>query len=203
MEMKGIKTGFSKAIGLLLIFTVICGIIYPLIITGISQLFMKEKANGSMIERNGKVYGSELLGQQYTGKQYLWGRIMNIDTETFYTEDGSPVMYASPSNISPASEEYERLIEERVVMIKEANPEAKLERVPVDLVTCSGSGLDPHISVAAAQYQIPRIAKENHMTEQEVNAMIETYTTGKFLGIFGEEVVNVLEVNLALDGILS
>jgi K+-transporting ATPase ATPase C chain len=193
----------KKTIKMFLIITILCGVIYPLIITGISQIFFKDKADGSIIEVNGVKYGSELLGQQYTGDEYLWGRIMNINTEVFADKDGNSFMYAGPSNISPASDEYKKLIEERVAKIKEANPDADEEEIPVDLVTVSGSGLDPHISVAAAIYQIPRIAASRNISQEEVEKIIDKYTTGRFAGIFGEKVVNVLQVNLALDGILN
>ncbi|MEO2508377.1 potassium-transporting ATPase subunit KdpC [Clostridium paraputrificum] len=193
----------KKAFICIIVFTVICGLIYPLVMTGISQVLFKDKANGSIIEVDGKKYGSVLLAQQFTGDEYLWGRIMNIDTETFTDDDGNALMYATPSNLSPASEEYEALVKERVKRIRKANPTVKEEAIPVDLVTCSGSGLDPHISVAAAQYQVERIAKARNLDTEEVKEIIDKYTKGRMLGIFGEEVVNVLEVNLALDGILE
>ena len=127
---------------------------------------------------------------------------MNIDVSTYKDENGKTLMYAAPSNLSPASEEYEALVRERVEKLRAANPNMDETAIPVDLVTCSGSGLDPHISVAAAEYQVARIAKANDMTEDEVREIIEKCTEGKFLGIFGEETVNVLKVNLMLDGIL-
>ena len=111
-------------------------------------------------------------------------------------------MYAAPSNLSPASEEFESLVAQRVEMIREANPDMDKTAIPVDLVTCSGSGLDPHISPAAAEYQVPRIAQANGMTQEEVRSIIKKCTDGRFLGVFGEETVNVLKVNLMLDGIL-
>lgn len=193
----------KKAFICIIVFTVICGLMYPLVMTGISQVLFKDKANGSIIEVDGKKYGSVLLAQQFTGDEYLWGRIMNIDTETFTDDDGNALMYATPSNLSPASEEYEALVKERVERIRKTNPTVKEEAIPVDLVTCSGSGLDPHISVAAAQYQVERIAKARNLGTEEVEEIIDKYTKGRMLGIFGEEVVNVLEVNLALDGILE
>jgi K+-transporting ATPase ATPase C chain len=200
--MKTMKEVMPRAIKLILIITVLCGVIYPLIVTGISLIF-KDKANGSMIEVDGIKYGSELLGQQYTGDEYLWGRIMNIDTKTFQDENGNAVMYATPSNINTTSEEFETLVAKRVEKIKNANPDATVDKIPVDLVTSSGSGMDPNISVAAATYQVERIAKSRNMTPEEVRSIIDKYSTDRFLGIFGEEVVNVLEVNLALDGILK
>ena len=193
----------KKAFICIIVFTVICGLVYPLVMTGISQVLFKDKANGSIIEVDGKKYGSVLLAQQFTGDEYLWGRIMNIDTETFTDDDGNALMYATPSNLSPASEEYEAFVKERVERIRKTNPTVKEEAIPVDLVTCSGSGLDPHISVAAAQYQVERIAKARNLDTEEVEEIIDKYTKGRMLGIFGEEVVNVLEVNLALDGILE
>lgn len=200
--MKTLKNVFPEAAVIFLIFTVLCGIIYTGVVTGIAQLFFPDKANGSIIEVDGKKYGSELLGQQYTDDAHMWGRIMNIDAATYQDENGKTLMYASPSNLSPASEEYEELVAERIEKLREANPDMDEAAVPVDLVTCSGSGLDPHISPAAAEYQVKRIAGANDMTEEEVEEIIEKCTKGRFLGIFGEETVNVLKVNLMLDGIL-
>ncbi|GAA0752480.1 potassium-transporting ATPase subunit KdpC [Clostridium sartagoforme] len=193
----------SKAFKFILLFMIICGLIYPVFITGASQLLFKDKANGSIIEVNGKKYGSVLLAQEFTGDEYLWGRVMNLDTSTFTDENGKVLMYAAPSNLSPASEEYEKLVSERIEKIKASNPDKKDDPIPVDLVTSSGSGLDPHISVAAAEYQVDRIAKIRNISTDEVGQIIEKYTKGRILGVFGEETVNVLQVNLALDGVLK
>lgn len=190
----------SKAFKFILVFMIICGLIYPVFITGASQLLFKDKANGSIIEVNGKKYGSVLLAQEFTGDEYLWGRVMNLDTSTFTDENGEVLMYATPSNLSPASEEYEKLVSERIEKIKASNPDKKDDPIPVDLVTSSGSGLDPHISVAAAEYQVERISKARNISTDEVEQIIEKYTKGRALGVFGEETVNVLQVNLALDG---
>ncbi len=176
--------------------------VYTGVVTGFAQLIFPDKANGSIIEVDGKKYGCELLGQQYTDDGHMWGRIMNIDVSTYKDENGKTLMYAAPSNLSPASEEYEALVKERVEKLREANPDMDETAIPVDLVTCSGSGLDPHISPAAAKYQVARIAKANDMTEDEVREIIKKCTDGKFLGVFGEETVNVLKVNLMLNGIL-
>lgn len=200
--MKALKSVFPKALMIFLLFTVICGVAYTGVVTGVAQLIFPDKANGSLIEVDGKKYGCELLGQQYTDEEHMWGRIMNIDISTYKDENGKTLMYAAPSNLSPASDEFEDLVAERVKMIREANPDMDETSIPVDLVTCSGSGLDPHISPAAAEYQVARVAKANDMTEDEVRAIIKQCTDGRFLGIFGEETVNVLKVNLMLDGIL-
>ena len=201
--MKMVKNVFPKAVLIFVIFTVLCGIIYTGVITGIAQVFFPEQANGSIIEINGKKYGSELLGQQYTDIKHMWGRIMNIDVTTYVDDKGQPVMYASPSNLSPASEQYQEIVDERVEKIRASHPNQGNMPIPEDLVTCSGSGLDPHISVAAAKYQIQRIAKAQDMTDSQVQEIVDKCTDGRFLGIFGEETVNVLKVNLMLDGILK
>lgn len=190
-----------KAAGMVLVMTLICGVLYTVVITGLSQIFFPKKANGSIIEVNGKKYGCELLAQKFTGDEYMWGRVMNIST--FTDKDGSTKMYSGPSNISPESKEYKQLVAQRVDKIKKANPDADTSKIPEDLVTCSGSGLDPDISIAAARYQIPRIAKANKMSEGEVEEIVEKCTSHKILGIFGEETVNVLKVNLMLQGILK
>lgn len=201
--MKAIKTVLPRAALIFLIFTLLCGVVYTVLVTGIAQLVFPKQANGSIIEVDGKKYGSELLGQQYTDENHMWGRIMNIDTSTFTDKSGNKLMYAWPSNLSPASDEYAALVKERVDMIQEANPDMKKEAIPVDLVTCSGSGLDPDISRAAAEYQVSRIAKNKSMTENEIQSIIDKCSNHRLLGVFGEETVNVLKVNLMLDGILK
>ena len=191
----------GKAAGMVLAMTVICGVLYTIVVTGLSQLFFHDKANGSVIEIDGKKYGCELLAQQFTGDGYMWGRIMNLSV--FTDQDGNTKMYSGPSNLSPASDAYKELVDARVEKIREANPDADTDKIPEDLVTCSGRGLDPDVSLAAAKYQIPRIAEVRGMSEEEVEAIIDECTTHKALGIFGEERVNVLKVNLMLDGIMK
>ena len=197
-----VKKILAKSALVFLMFTVICGIVYTFFITGVSQLFFKDKANGSIIEIDGVKYGSELLGQNFTEPNHMWGRIMNVDVSTYKDKDGNPLMYASPSNLSPASDEFEALVAERVSRIHAAHPEMGDTPIPSDLVTCSGSGLDPSISPAAAEYQVARLARENGISEDKVRDIIEECTTGRFLGVLGEPTVNVLKVNLMLDEIL-
>ena len=208
------KKIIGKTAYLFFIMMFITGFLYTMAMTGAGQLFFPRQANGSIIEIDGVKYGSGLLGQRFQNPSHLWGRIVLPDVETYTDEEGNVLMYAWASNASPASNEqaygeehyqdsYEAAVAARVEMIKAANPDAAMDTIPVELVTCSGSGLDPHISPAAAEYQVPRLAKENNMTEDEVRAIISKYTKGKFLGIFGEETVNVLKVNLALEGILE
>ncbi len=191
----------QRAGALLLIFTILCGLAYMLAMTGIAQLLFPYQANGSLITVKGHTY-STLLGQSYSDDGHLWGRIVNVDTKTFTDSQGHEVMTAGPSNLSPASSRYKELVAQRVARIVKADPKADTASIPEDLVTCSGSGLDPDISPAAADYQVPRIAAATGRSPGQVRAIIQKYTTGRFLGLFGEPRVNVLEVNLALDGIL-
>ena len=200
--MKTMKDILLRAAGLFLIFTLLCGVFYTGAVTGFAQVLFPQKANGSMIEIGGVKYGSELLGQYYTDDAHFWGRIMNLDVTTYRDGEGNILMYSAPSNLSPTSAEYAALVAERVEKIQKSNPIMKDTAIPVDLVTCSGSGLDPHISPAAAEYQVTRVATASGKSEQEVREIIAKCTDGQFLGLFGEKIVNVLKVNLMLDGIL-
>lgn len=190
----------SRALGVFALFTVVCGLGYTLVVTGIAQVAFPYQANGSLITVDGKVVGSELIGQNFEDEDHMWGRIQNVSI--FEGEDGELMAYGAPSNLSPASEEYRQLVDARVKKIRAANPDADMDAVPVDLVTCSGSGLDPEISPDAAEYQVPRLAKATGKSEDEVRDIIAAYTKGRFLGVFGEPTVNVLKVNLMLDGAL-
>lgn len=185
--------------------TFLCGVLYTGLITGAAQVLFPRQANGSLITINGKnkTYGSELMGQDYHDDSHMWGRIMKVDVSTYHDAKGNPLFYAGPSNLSPASDEYHQLVATRVEKLRAADPDMGQTPIPVDLVTGSGSGLDPAISPAAADYQVARIAKSRGLSEAAVRAMIAKCTTGRAFGIFGEPTVNVLKVNLMLDGILS
>lgn len=199
--MKTVKSVIPKMLGFFLVMLVITSLVYPAVITAAARAVFPDQATGSIIVGNdGKRYGSELLAQEFTGENYMWGRIMNVDTATFIGEDGEPLLYSWASNKSPAGEELEALVAERVERLRAANPEQGDEPIPVDLVTCSGSGLDPDISPAAAEYQVQRIADARGMRPEDVQAVIDRYTNGRTFGLFGEPRVNVLKVNLALDG---
>ena len=190
----------SRALGVFALFTIVCGLGYTLVVTGVVQLAFPYQANGSLITVDGKVVGSELIGQNFDDEAHMWGRIQNVSIVK--GEDGELVAYGTPSNLSPASEEYRQLVDARVKKIRASNPDAGMDAVPVDLVTCSGSGLDPEISPDAAEYQVPRLAKATGKSEGEVREIIAQCTKGRFLGVFGEPTVNVLKVNLMLDGAL-
>ncbi|WP_281656453.1 potassium-transporting ATPase subunit KdpC [Collinsella stercoris] len=190
----------SRALGVFALFTVVCGLGYTLVVTGIAQVAFPYQANGSLIKVDDKIVGSELIGQNFEDEDHMWGRIQNVSVVE--DENGELMAYSAPSNLSPASEEYQELVDARVEKIRAANPDADMDAVPVDLVTCSGSGLDPEISPDAAEYQVPRLAKATGKSEDEVRDIIAQCSKGRFLGVFGEPTVNVLKVNLMLDGAL-
>lgn len=186
------KKQLKSAILALIILTVVTGVIYPLFVTGIAQLFFNKQANGSLIYNNGKPLGSRLIGQAFDDPRYLWGRISA--TSPVYNASSS-----SGSNLGPTNPALLDEVNARIGSLKEADP-GNVDPVPVDLVTSSASGLDPHISLAAAYYQAPRIARLRGISQDTVKDIIRQHTYGRFLGLLGEPVVNVLEVNLALDG---
>ena len=184
----------KPALILLVIFTVLTGILYPLLVTGLAQTFFPRQANGSLVTVGGQVVGSQRIGQQFNDPGYFWGRP---------SASAGGVYNASASGGSNYSVLNPALLEQvslRLSVLKMADPQNPLP-VPVDLVTASGSGLDPDISVAAAQYQAARVARERGMSVDQVLGLIEQHTRGRMLGILGEQTVNVLELNLALDGI--
>lgn len=190
----------SRALGVFALFTIVCGLGYTLVVTGIAQVAFPYQANGSLIKVDDKIVGSELIGQNFEDEDHMWGRIQNVSVVE--DENGELMAYSAPSNLSRASEEYQELVDARVEKIRAANPDADMDAVPVDLVTCSGSGLDPEISPDAAEYQVPRLAKATGKSEDEVRDVIAKCSKGRFLGVFGEPTVNVLKVNLMLDGVL-
>lgn len=176
----------------LILFTIITGVVYPLVVTGIAQLVFPEKANGSIIKKNGKSVGSELIGQPFTDPKYFWSRLSA--TGSFAYNAGA----SSGSNYGPLNPAFLDVVKKRIQDLKAADS-LNTEPIPVDLVTASGSGLDPHISVAAALYQLPRVTRTRNLNEAKVRLLIDQYTQGRQLGVLGEPGVNVLELNLALD----
>ena len=183
---------FITAVVALLFFTVLTGLVYPLLVTGAAQVLFPDRANGSLLKKNGKIVGSELIGQPFTAPKYFWSRISAT----------GPIAYnaasSSGSNYGPLNPALFDAVKKRIQDLKAADS-LNTAPIPVDLVTSSGSGLDPHISIAAAQYQAARVARVRGMRLGQVQALIEQNTEGRQLGFLGEPRVNVLKLNLALD----
>jgi potassium-transporting ATPase KdpC subunit len=187
-----IRTQIRTSLVVLALFTLLTGLAYPLAITGLAQWIFPHQANGSLIEQNGKVIGSELIGQSFTDPRYFWGRL-SATSPYPYNAAASSGSNLGPSNPALASE-----VQARINALHAADP-GNTAPIPVDLVTASGSGLDPDISVAAALYQVRRVAQARGLSEEQVRLMVLQYVQGRTLGFLGEPRVNVLELNLALD----
>ena len=197
---------FGKPLVISLILLLICGLFFPLVMTGVSQVIMPNKANGSLIEVNGEYVGSSLVGQQFKEDHFLWGRPSAVDYNTFYEDENGNLVdiegnpYTGPSsgsqNLGPTNPDLKDRVEKDIEIFLEKNPTVKKEDIPADLLTASGSGLDPHISVQGAMIQLPRISNASGISVEDLTIIIEDNTKGKFLGIFGEETVNVLGVNI-------
>jgi potassium-transporting ATPase KdpC subunit len=176
----------------LLLFTILTGIIYPLVVTGIAQVIFPHQANGSIIMKSGKAVGSELIGQQFDDPKYFWGR---LSATTPYSYNGGS---SAGSNLGPNNPDLIKGVQARIDALRAADP-GNDAKIPVDLATASGSGLDPHISQAAAEYQIHRVAKARGLDDASIRDIVAKNTKGRWLGLIGEPIVSVLELNLVLD----
>ncbi len=188
------------AIVSLLLFTLITGVIYPLVVTGIAQVVFPSQANGSLILKDGKAVGSKLIGQSFDAPKYFWGRLSATGTFPYNAFNSENLTGSSGSNYGPLNPALLDAVQARVDALKAADP-ANTAPIPVDLVSASGSGLDPHISVAAALYQVHRVAQARGLPDAQVKALVDKYTAGRQFGFLGEPTVNVLELNLALDAV--
>ena len=193
--MRDLRTGLLLLIGL----TVLTGGLYPLVITGVAQLAFPHLANGSLIVNDGEVLGSDLIGQLFDDPRYFWGRLSATSPYPYNAFDAEHLTASSGSNYGPLNPALLDMVQARVDALHAADP-GNSAPIPVDLVTASGSGLDPHISVAAALYQVPRVARERGLSEEQVRQLVDRFTQGRQWGILGEPRVSVLELNLALDG---
>jgi K+-transporting ATPase ATPase C chain len=183
------------ALRMVLVLTVLTGLAYPLLVTGIAQGLFPEQANGSFLRRDGELVGSSLQGQVFTADRYFHAR------PSAAGETGYDASATSGSNDGPTNEEFLAVVEQRVAAYREANELPADVRVPVDAVTASGSGLDPNITPANARLQAPRVAAARGLDEQRVLDLVDEYSAGPTLGILGEDRVNVVELNLALDAL--
>jgi K+-transporting ATPase ATPase C chain len=182
-----------KPAALMLVFlTALTGVVYPALVTGIAQALLGHAANGSLILRDGKIVGSELIGQAFSDPKYFWGR----PSATAPYPDNAAA--SAGSNQGPLNPALADAVKSRIAALKAADP-AQTAQIPVDLVTASGSGLDPHISPAAARWQVPRIARLRGFTIASVRGLVEKHTEGRQFGVLGEPRVNVLKLNLALE----
>jgi K+-transporting ATPase ATPase C chain len=188
------KQQIRPALTMLLILTVLTGLVYPLAVTGLAQLFFPDQANGSLIIHNGKVIGSKLIGQYFDRPEYFWSR----------PSATSPFPYnaaaSSGSNLGPTNPALIEAVKARVAALRAADP-GNDSPIPIDLVTASGSGLDPHISPAAALYQLKRVARARGLNDDTVLTLVTQHTEGRQFGLLGERRVNVLQLNLALDAL--
>ncbi len=183
------KKNVFIALSMTLVTTVMFGLIYPLLVTGIAQVLFHDRANGQLIEKAGKIMGSRIIGQPFTGPAYFHSRPSAAGNGYDATASGG-------SNLGPTNKALIERVSGDMQRLRAENP---TRPVPVDLVTASGSGLDPHISPAAAEFQIPRVAHERHMSEAELHKIVARHTEGRQMGFLGEPRVNVLELNLDLD----
>ena len=183
------KKNLITAVLMTLATTVLLGVIYPLVVTGLAQSLFRDKANGQLLQVNGKLVGSRIIGQAFSGPRYFHSRLSNAGT-------GYDAQNSNGSQLGPTNHQLIDRVKTDVATLHAENPNVP---VPIDLVTSSASGLDPHISPAAAAFQIPRVAKARTLSEDEVNRLVAAHTEGRQFGFLGEPRVNVLELNLDLD----
>ncbi|MBE6088789.1 MAG: K(+)-transporting ATPase subunit C [Clostridium beijerinckii] len=202
----------KKSIGISIMLMVLCGLIYPLFMTGISQLIFNNKANGSMISLDGKEVGSELIGQNFTDPRFFRGRVSAVNYNTYTEADTVPdesgkAVYSGvgsgSQNLAPSNDALKERVQKDIDDFLAANPEVKKEDIPTDLLTSSGSGLDPNISAEAAKIQIPAVSKASGISEADLQKIVDKYTEGRTLGVFGEPRVNVLKVNMEIASLLN
>lgn len=207
-SVKNLLHSARQAVVVTVVLMLICGLLFPCLLSGLSALFFPNQANGNLITVNGKTVGAAYVGQEFTEDYYMWSRPSayhyNVYTEDQdgkqYYLDGTefPGIGSGSNNYAPSNPKLTERVEKDIQAFLEKNPEVKREDIPTDLLTASGSGLDPHISPESAEIQIPRIAAASGLSEDEIRQIVKNNTDGKLLGIFGEETVNVLKVNIEI-----
>lgn len=205
---KSLLCGARQAVVVSVVLMLVCGLLFPALLSGLSALFFPHQAGGSLIEIGGKAVGAQNVGQEFLQDYYMWSRpsayhynvyVEGEDGKQYYN-DGSEFagLGSGSNNYAPSNPDLLERVEADIAKFLEKNPDVKREDIPTDLLTASGSGLDPHISPASAEIQIPRIVKASGLTENQIRNIVDSHTKGKLLGIFGEETVNVVEVNIAI-----
>ena len=185
----------KKALLVSVVLMIVCGFGFPMVLTGISKVAFPYQANGSLIEQDGKVVGSEHVGQLFTEPYFMKGRPSAVG---YNTSDKEVDVASGSNNYGPSNENLHKRVEKDIEEFLKQNPDVKKEDIPTDLLTASGSGLDPHISVESAMIQIPAISKASGISEEELEKIVNENIEGKMMGIFGEEKVNVLKINLEI-----
>lgn len=196
--LKEIKKPFLVTLAMLLI----CGLGYPLLLTGVSQVIFPNQANGSLVSADGRVVGSELIGQDFSDTRFMKCRPSAVNYNTYTQQDKNRGNYAGigsgSKNDAPTNPELAKRVQADIAEFLESNPSVTKESIPTDLLTASGSGLDPHISPASAAVQLPALAESTGLSRETLKSIVKENTRGKLLGVFGEETVNVLKVNLQI-----
>ena len=187
-----------SALLITILLMVVCGLVYPLLVTGLGQLLMHDKADGSLITVDGKPVGSEIVGQAFDAPYFMQGRPSAVGYNTFDSDEPLELPSSGSHNYASSNPALEERMEADIERLLQENPGLEREDIPVDLVTESGSGLDPHISIESAMIQLPRIARESGLGMDVLEDIVDRCTEGKLLGIFGEDKVNVLKVNLEI-----
>lgn len=193
---------FKPALIILCLLTLVTGVIYPLAVTAVAQVVFPHQANGSLIVQNGQPVGSELIGQAFDDPKYFWGRLSATGTVAYNAFNAENLTASSGSNYGPLNPVLTDMVQARIDALEASDPGNTLP-IPVDLVTASASGLDPHISVAAVCYQVSRVARARGLSEDQVLQLVDQFTEGRTFGFLGEVRVNVLMLNMALDGVES
>ena len=194
------KSNIRPVLTVFTMLTLITGVLYPLVVTGIAQVVFPFQANGSLIIDNGSLLGSKLIGQNFADPRYFWGRPSRTAGSPYNAFDPVALTGSSGSNLGPLSKLLVDAVQARTQALRNADPSNTLP-IPVDLVTASASGLDPHISIAAAYYQVDRVARARGINKEEIFALVDQYSEARQFGFLGEPRVNVLSLNLALDEI--
>ncbi|KHD35525.1 potassium-transporting ATPase subunit C [Clostridium acetobutylicum] len=195
---------FKSALRLSIVLIIICGLIYPLFITAVGQTVFHNKANGSIVTFKGKEVGSALLGQNFTDKRFFRGRVSSVNYNTYTKNDSNKDEVASGSqNLAPSNKDLKNRVKKDIDDFLKTHPGVKKDEIPTDLLTSSGSGLDPDISPKAAEIQVPSVSKATGISQSKLKQIIKKYTEGKTLGVLGEERVNVLKVNLEIASMIK